>query len=90
MAAIGINVLINFIIVNISKLAYVFEFWPFTSEMVPNYLNFAWAAVIEEIFLIIFTSYYLLSKKSSFTKNIKFSKITECGQTFDPIPLSKS
>jgi hypothetical protein len=48
---------------------------------------FAWAAVIEEIVLIIFTTYFFLARKSEFITNIRYSKITECAQTFDPIPL---
>ncbi|MFW9880894.1 MAG: HEAT repeat domain-containing protein, partial [Candidatus Thorarchaeota archaeon] len=87
MASIGINVLINFLIVNPEKLLFTFNLWAFTNQIVPNSLNFAWAAVIEEIVLIIFTSYYFLARNNDFIVNIKYSKITECGQTFDPIPL---
>ncbi|TXT59337.1 MAG: HEAT repeat protein [Promethearchaeota archaeon] len=86
-AAVGINVLVNFLIVNASKLSGTFNVWNFTSDITSNYLMFAWGAVIEEIFLIIFTSYYFLHQKNDFNKNLKISKITECGQTFDPIPL---
>ena len=53
MASIGINVLVNFLIVNPNQLSYSFDFWNLTSQIVPNYLMFAWAAVIEEIVLII-------------------------------------
>ncbi|MFX1437494.1 MAG: hypothetical protein ACFFAA_09940, partial [Promethearchaeota archaeon] len=89
MASIGINVLINFLIVNPEKLQYTFNLWTLTSSIYPNYnyLHFAWAAVIEEIVLIIFTSYFFLVKNSDFVMNIKYSKITKSGQTFDPIPL---
>ncbi len=87
MAAVGINVLVNFLIVNSEKLFDTFGTWDFTNEIVPNYLMFAFGAAIEEIVLIIFTSYYFLSKKSKFKDNIRYSLITECGQTFDPIPL---
>ena len=87
MAAIGINVLINFLIVNADKLTETFNFWTFTVTIIPNFKMFAWAAVIEEICMIVFTSYYFLSKNNEFTKNLKFSKITEYGQTFDAIPL---
>jgi hypothetical protein len=87
MASIGINVLVNFLIVNPEKLLYTFNLMTFTNQIVPSSLMFAWAAVIEEIFLIIFTSYYFLAKNNDFVMNIKHSKITECGQTFDPIPL---
>jgi HEAT repeat protein len=48
---------------------------------------FAWAAIIEEIFMLTFTTYYLLSKTNTFTQNLKYSKIIEYGQTFDAIPL---
>ncbi|MCK4780484.1 MAG: hypothetical protein KAT57_09870, partial [Candidatus Lokiarchaeota archaeon] len=41
----------------------------------------------EEIVLVIFTSYFILSKNNDFITNIRYSKISECGQTFDPIPL---
>lgn len=87
MASVGINVLVNFLIVNPSMLEEVFNAWAFTSEIRPNYILFAWAAVIEEVVLIIFTSYFFLAKNNDFVMNIKYSKITECGQTFDPIPL---
>ncbi|MFX1409895.1 MAG: MFS transporter, partial [Promethearchaeota archaeon] len=87
MAAIGINVFVNFILVNIDRLSNSFDYWSITREIVPNYLMFTWAALIEEITLIIFTSYFFLSKKSEFKYNIKYSKISECGQKFDSIPL---
>ncbi|KKM79701.1 hypothetical protein LCGC14_1347310, partial [marine sediment metagenome] len=87
MASIGINVLVNFLIVNPNKLFYTFNLWSFTRPIHPNYLMFAWAAVIEEIVLITFTSYYFLIRNNEFVKNIKYSKITQCGQTFEPIPL---
>jgi HEAT repeat protein len=87
MASIGINVLVNFLIVNPDKLSEAFAIWDITSQIVPNSLKFALAAVIEEIVLIIFTSYFFLARNNKFLKNIRYSKITECGQTFDPIPL---
>ena len=87
MSCIGINVLVNFLIVNPSKLFDTFNFWNITSQINTNSKMFAWAAVIEEIILIIFTSYFFLARKNEFIRNIKFSKITESGQSFDPIPL---
>ncbi len=87
MAAIGINVLINFLIVNPDMLKNTFGTWLLTNQIVPNYRLFAWAAAIEEIVLIIFTTYFFLARNNKFLKNIRYSKITECGQTFDPIPL---
>lgn len=87
MAAIGLNVLVNFLIVNIDKLSVTLNYSILTQDIIPNFTKFAWAAVIEEICMITFTSYYFLSKKNEFTKNLKYSKITEYGQTFDPIPL---
>ncbi|GAH74406.1 unnamed protein product, partial [marine sediment metagenome] len=89
MAAIGLNVLVNFLIVNIDKLSVTLSYSILTQEIIlaKNFRKFAWAAVIEEICMITFTSYYFLSKKNEFTKNLKYSKITEYGQTFDPIPL---
>ncbi|MFX1301916.1 MAG: hypothetical protein ACFE9X_01020 [Promethearchaeota archaeon] len=87
MASIGINVLVNFLIVNPEKLLYTFNLWTITNQIVPSSLSFAWAAVIEETVLIVFTSYFFLAKTNEFVTNIKYSKITECGQTFDPIPL---
>ena len=86
-AAIGINVLINFLIVNSDKLVEVFNFWSITANVIPNYILFSWAAIIEEITMIIFTSYYFLSRRNDFLVNLKISKITQCGQNFDPIPL---
>ncbi len=87
MAAVGINVLVNFLIVNSEKLFNTFNFVNLTNEMTPNYLMFAFAAAIEEIILIIFTSYYFLTKKNKFTNNIKYSIITECSQKFEPLSL---
>ena len=87
MSCIGINVLVNFLIVNPSKLFDTFNLWNITSQINTNSIMFAWAAVIEEIVLIIFTSYFFLARKNEFIRNIKFSKITESGQSFDPIPL---
>ncbi len=87
MAAIGINVLVNFLIVNSDKLTETFSIWVLTVNISSNFSMFAWAAVIEEIFMISFTSYYFLSKKTEFTRNLKYSKITEYGEIFDAIPL---
>lgn len=87
MASIGINVLVNFLIVNSDKLSDTFNFWPITQEIVPNFILYSWAAVIEEIIMIIFTSYFFLSKNNDFTRNLKYSLVTQSGQTFDPIPL---
>jgi len=87
MAAIGINVLVNFLIVNIDKLTETFNYWNLSAELIPNPVMFAWAAIIEEIFMLTFTIYYFLSKTNTFTKNLKYSKIIEYGQTFDAIPL---
>jgi len=87
MAAVGLNVLVNFLIVNSEKLNDIFIVWNFTDNIVPNYLLFAWTAAIEEIILLSFTTYYFLTKKNEFTYNLKYSIITKCGQTFDPIPL---
>ncbi len=87
MASIGINVLVNFLIVNSDKLVEVFNFWTFTNQIIPNYRILSWAAVIEEITMLIFTIYFFVSRKSDFIQNLKVSKITQCGQTFDPIPL---
>ena len=86
-AAIGINVLINFLIVNSDKLTDVFNFWTATNQIIPNYRLFSWAAIIEELTMIIFIIYYFLSKSNDFLFKIKISKITQCGKNFDPIPL---
>ncbi len=86
-AAIGINVLINFLIVNSDKLSEVFNFWAITNQIIPNYLLLSWAAIIEEITMILFTTYYFLSQRNEFIINLKISKITQCGHNFDPIPL---
>ena len=87
MAAVGVNVFVNFLIVNADKLSDTFAKSNFTTSIVPNYLLFAWTAAIEEIILVSITTYYFLSKRNEFTNNLKFSLIAECGQTFDPIPL---
>ena len=87
MAALGVNVFANFLIINFDKLTLTLNSWVFTSQIVPNVKLFAWAAVIEEVVLILFTSYYFLARTNEFNENIKYSKITECGQSFDPVPL---
>jgi HEAT repeat protein len=88
MASIGINVLINFLIVNPLILEDTFNIWSITIQMVnQNYIMLTWAAVIEEIVLIIFTSYFFLARDNQFIANLRYSKITESGQKFDPIPL---
>ncbi|MBD3193745.1 MAG: hypothetical protein GF317_01725 [Candidatus Lokiarchaeota archaeon] len=87
MAAVGINVFANFLIVNIDKLEATFLAWSITSPIPSQYLIFAIPAVIEEIVLILFTSYYFLNRSSDFNENLIYSKITECGAQFDPIPL---
>ncbi|MFO8019516.1 MAG: HEAT repeat domain-containing protein [Promethearchaeia archaeon] len=87
MACIGINVLANFLIVNANKLESSFNYTIIgLYELVPNYLSLAFAAVIEEVFLVTFICYFLFAK-TDFTQNLKYSKINECGQIFDPIPL---
>jgi len=87
MAALGVNVFANFLIINFDKLSITLNSSIFTSQIIPNVKLFAWPAVIEEIVLILFTSYYFLSRTNEFNENIKYSKITECGQSFDPVPL---
>ena len=87
MSCIGINVLVNFLIVNPSKLFDTFNLWNITNQINANSEMFAWAAVIEEFVLIIFTSYFFLARKNEFIRNIKISKITESVQSFDHIPL---
>ena len=87
MAVIGINVLVNFLIANPTIMKDILSNFSFTAQIVPNSIMFSWAAVIEEIVLIFFTSYYFLARNNEFIKNVKYSKITQCGQTFDPIPL---
>jgi HEAT repeat protein len=88
MAAVGINVLVNFMIVNPDKLQQTFNFTLIgLHELIPNFRTFAFAAVIEEVVLIVFTTYYFITKKNEFTGNIKYALITQSSQTFDPIPL---
>ena len=87
MAGVGINVFVNFLIVNIAKLTPTLNSWALTAPISNIFLYFAFPAVIEEIVLILFTSYYFLVRSSTFNINFFESKIQECGQTFDPIPL---
>jgi len=87
MAALGVNVFANFLIINFDKLTLTLNSWIITSQVVSNVKLYAWPAVIEEVVLIIFTSYYFLARTNEFNENIKYSKITECGQSFDPVPL---
>ena len=87
MAAVGVNILVNFLLVNFDKIEGTLNAWDFTSQISSNPLLFAIPAVIEEIFVILFILYYIIYKNNSFISNFKNSKITVCGQTFDPIPL---
>ncbi|MHA1146877.1 MAG: sister chromatid cohesion protein PDS5 [Promethearchaeota archaeon] len=88
MAAVGVNVLVNFLLVNPEKLEQTFNYGIIgLHELIPNFRLFAFPAVIEECVLIIITSYYFLAKKNEFTGNIKYSMATESGQSFDPMPL---
>lgn len=87
MAALGVNVFANFLIINFDKLTLTLNSWAITSQVVSNVKLYAWPAVIEEVVLILFTSYYFLARKNKFYENIRYSKITECGQSFDPVPL---
>ncbi|MHA1802965.1 MAG: HEAT repeat domain-containing protein [Promethearchaeota archaeon] len=87
MTAIGINVLVNFLLVNPDKLEFVFSLTSLTSEITPNYKSFAWAAIIEEVVLLIITTYYFLALNDEYIQNIRYSKITESSQNFDPLPL---
>ncbi|MFW9827159.1 MAG: HEAT repeat domain-containing protein [Candidatus Thorarchaeota archaeon] len=88
MASIGINVLVNFLIVNPLILEDTFNLWSLTVQMVnQNYIMLTWAAIIEEIVLIVFTSYFFLARGNEFIANLRYSKITESGQKFDPVPL---
>ncbi|MBN1213962.1 MAG: HEAT repeat domain-containing protein [Candidatus Lokiarchaeota archaeon] len=87
MAAVGLNIFVNFLIVNIDKIENTLNAWILTSQITSDPLLFAIPAVIEEVFVILFISYYFLNKKNSFVANFIKSKITTCGQIFDPIPL---
>ncbi len=87
MTAIAVNVFINFLMVNIDKLAPSLNSWIFTEEIVPSFQTYAWPAAIEEFVLIVFISYFFIKRSANFNINIQYSKITECGQKFDPIPL---
>ncbi|MHA1725088.1 MAG: HEAT repeat domain-containing protein [Promethearchaeota archaeon] len=87
MTAIGINVLVNFLLVNPDKLEFVFSLTSLTSEITSNYKLFAWSAIIEEVVLLITTTYYFLALNDEYIQNIRYSKITESSQNFDPLPL---
>ncbi|MFX1276058.1 MAG: hypothetical protein ACFFAT_13505, partial [Promethearchaeota archaeon] len=87
MTTIAINVFINFLIVNTNILAPTLNSWILTSEVITTSRTYAWAAAIEEFVLIIFTTYFFLKRSAKFNVNIQYSKITECGQKFDPVPL---
>lgn len=86
-AAVGLNVLANFLIVNSEKLAPIFNAWIFTEPISLQYINFVPAAIIEEAVLLTFILYYFLNTKNEFVYNLKYSLITKSSQTFDPIPI---
>ncbi|MFX1391395.1 MAG: HEAT repeat domain-containing protein [Promethearchaeota archaeon] len=86
-ASIGFNVLVNFLIVNPETLEDTLNAWVFTNQIASKYIMLTWAALIEEVVLITLTSYFFFAKKNEFLTNIRYSKITECGQNFDPIPI---
>jgi len=86
-AAVGLNVLANFLIVNADKLAPIFNSWVFTEPISQQYINFVPAAIIEETVLLTFILYYVIYSKNEFVYNLKYALITKSGQTFDPIPI---
>ncbi|MHA1339957.1 MAG: HEAT repeat domain-containing protein [Promethearchaeota archaeon] len=93
-AVTGLNVMINYVISNSLIFRPIFEKWSFTqpinlSNTFKNgdFLYFVPIGVVEEITIITFINYYLLSKKSNFVRNAKHSKIDLAAVSFDPIPL---
>jgi len=86
-AAVGLNVLVNFLIVNANKLENIFNSWIFTQPINTRFIEFVPAAIIEEVILLSFILFYIINLKNEFTQNLRYSMITKSGQTFDPIPL---
>ncbi len=94
LAATGINVLVKFLLVNMDKLATIFvewevtavitEFWKYNDvgQPVTKSIWFVPAAVIELTVLVIFITYYFLTKKNPYVKNIIYSQITRAGNLF--------
>ena len=86
-AAVGLNVLVNFLIINVEKLENIFDIWAITRPINTNFREFVPAAIIEETILLFFIIYYVINLKNEFVLNLKNSMIIKSGQTFDPIPL---
>ncbi|MHA1732324.1 MAG: HEAT repeat domain-containing protein, partial [Promethearchaeota archaeon] len=101
-AAVGVNVMINFIILNQNPLYATFAGSSVTRPLVsgatepwgsvnPNpTLDYTWlvpAAIIEETVLVIVITYHFVHKNDPFLTNTSLSLITTSRQIFDPIPL---
>ncbi|MHA1822051.1 MAG: HEAT repeat domain-containing protein [Promethearchaeota archaeon] len=98
-ACVGINVMINFMMANADKLAPTFLHWSVTAPIAAHHyfpsgdhLLFVPAAVIEEITIIFYITYYVLGFripgfKNDFYHKTKYSAIDAFANKFDPIPL---
>ena len=95
LAATGINVLVKFLLVNMNILRDVFLEWDVTAvitevwkynDVGKEVFKSTWfvpAAVIELTVLVIFITYYLLTKKNPYVKNTIYSQITRAGNLFN-------
>ncbi|GAB4304984.1 MAG: hypothetical protein Kow0069_00140 [Promethearchaeota archaeon] len=101
-AAVGLNVMINFLILNQNPLYGTFSGSRWTRPLVsgaeapwsgnnPNpsrdYLGLVPAAIIEETVLVVVITYYFVNRSAPFVRNSAHALITRSRQTFDPVPL---
>jgi HEAT repeat protein len=97
-AAVGINVLTNFLLVNSAMLATPFQEWSLTQvineewmvnssgDSIKKFRIFALAAAIEECILISTISFYFFEKKHQFMNDTIFASVTKAGDSFNPVP----
>ncbi|MHA1728194.1 MAG: HEAT repeat domain-containing protein [Promethearchaeota archaeon] len=87
-ACVGINVMINFLISNSSKLVQYLTpdiVKPITTGK--NFILFVPAAIIEEVIIVFLITYYILGIKNDFYRKTKYALVEFSSQNFDPIPL---
>ena len=97
-AAVGVNVLANFTIVNADLLEPAFAEWDITAvindqwvvnnmgQSVGKFRMFSLAAVIEEVVLVMLISFYFFEKKRQFINDTVFAEVTLAGDNFNPVP----
>jgi HEAT repeat protein len=93
-AAIGVNVLMNFTLVNSALLDAAYNQWTLTAPiLIPelglaglNYKKFAPAADIEETVIFIYMCIYIWKRPKTFLNETVYSEVTRARDIYHPIP----